>query len=194
MTTLDWVLLAVVAFSVLLAALRGFLHEVFSLAGVVVGFLVAAWAYPWLSPWFLQYVKSQPIADFGGFCAFFLLTMLLFSLAGEIARSAAKSAGLRPVDRVLGGAFGLVRGLLAGAVLTLAVAAFHPQALAGSRVARYFLVGARTLAWVTPEDVRRQFHAGTLAIRQAAEEKLAPSPQPSPSPSPSPSPGGPKKD
>jgi membrane protein required for colicin V production len=180
MTVLDWVLIAAVSISVLLAALRGFLYEVFSLAGVVVGFLLAAWAYPWLSPWFLQYVKSQPIADFGSFCALFLLTMLLFSLAGEIARSAAKSAGLRPVDRVLGGAFGLVRGLLVGAILALAVAAFHPQAMEGSRIARYFLVGARTLAWVTPEDVRRQFHEGTLAIRKAAEDKLAPSPQPPP--------------
>ncbi len=180
MTALDWVLLAVVAVSVLLAALRGFLYEAFSLAGVVFGFVIAAWGYSRVAPWFMQYVKAQPIADFGAFCALFVLTTLLFSLAGEIARSAAKSAGLRPVDRVLGGAFGLLRGLLAGAVIALAVAAYIPQAMEGSVVARYFLVGARALSWVTPEDVRRQFREGTLAIRKAAEEKLAPQPQSSP--------------
>src|SRR5438105_10714175 len=102
MTAFDWVLLAVVAFSVLLAALRGFLYEAFSLAGVICGFVIAAWAYPKVAPWFLPYVKAQPIADFGAFCALFVLTSLLFSLAGEVARGAAKSAGLRPVDRVLG--------------------------------------------------------------------------------------------
>lgn len=177
MTTLDWILLAVVAFSVLLAALRGFLYEAFSLAGVVCGFIIAAWGYARVAPWFVPYVKAQPIADFGAFCALFVLTTLLFSLAGEFARSAAKSAGLRPVDRIFGGAFGLLRGLLAGAVIALALAAFHPQAMEGSVVGRYFLVGARALAWITPEDVRRQFHDGTLAIRKAAEEKLAP-PQP----------------
>jgi membrane protein required for colicin V production len=191
MIALDWLLLAVVAFSVLLAALRGFLYETFSLAGVIFGFVIAAWAYPKFSPWFLQYVKAQPIADFGSFCAIFVLTSILFSLAGEIARSAAKSAGLRPVDRVFGGAFGLLRGLLAGAVIALAVAAFHPDSMEGSVVGRYFLVGARALAWVTPEDVRRQFHDGTLAIRKAAEEKLAPQPQQPASPSTG---GPPKKD
>jgi membrane protein required for colicin V production len=185
MTVLDWVLIAAVVFSVLLAALRGFLYETFSLAGVILGFIVAAWAYPKLSPWFLQYVKAQPIADFGAFCALFLLTSLLFSLAGEIARSAARTAGLSPLDRVLGGAFGLLRGLLFGAVLALAVAAFHPQSMAGSVVGRHFLVGARALAWVTPEDVRQKFRDGVLAIRKSAEDKLAP-PQPVPPPAESP--------
>jgi len=176
MTTLDWVLIGIVLFSVLLAALRGFLYEAFSLAGVLFGFIIAAWGYARVAPWFVPYVKAQPIADFGAFCALFILTTLLFSLAGEFARSLAKSAGLRPVDRIFGGAFGLLRGLLAGAVIALAVAAFHPQAMEGSVVAHYFLVGARALAWVSPEDVRQHFQAGTLAIRKAAEEKLAPQP------------------
>src|SRR3954470_11317134 len=161
MTLMDWVLLAVVVLSVVTASLRGFLFEAFSLAGAIVGLMIAAWAYPRFSPWVLPYVKSQPIADFGSFCALFILTCLLFSLAGEIARSAAKSAGLRPVDRVLGGAFGLLRGLLPGAVIALAVAAYIPQAMEGSLLGRHFLVGARALSWVTPEDVRRQFQEGT---------------------------------
>src|SRR5574340_574368 len=139
MTVLDWVLVAGLVISVLLAALRGFLYESFSLAGVVFGFVIAAWAYHRLSPWLLQYVKSQPIADFGSFCALFFLTSLLFSLAGEIARSVAKSAGLRPVDRFLGGVYGLVRGLLFGAIVCLAVAAFHPQAMEGSQLGPYYL-------------------------------------------------------
>jgi len=181
MTLMDWVLLAVVVLSVVTASLRGFLFEAFSLAGAIVGLMIAAWAYPRFSPWFLPYVKSQPIADFGSFCALFILTCLLFSLAGEIARSAAKSAGLRPVDRVLGGAFGLLRGLLAACVVALAVATFHPQAMEGSFGGGYFLVGARVLAWITPAEVRRQFREGTLAIRQAAEGKLPPpAPQPAP--------------
>lgn len=178
MTALDWFLIAVVAISVLFAALRGFLYEAFSLAGVVFGFVIAAWGYARVAPWFLQYVKAQPIADFGAFCALFVLTTLLFSLAGEITRSAAKSVGLRPVDRVLGGAFGLLRGLLAGAVIALAVAAYIPQAMEGSLLGRHFLVGARALSWITPEDVRRQFQEGTMAIRKAAEERLAPPQQP----------------
>jgi membrane protein required for colicin V production len=179
-TVLDWVLVAALVISVLLAALRGFLYESFSLAGVVFGFVLAAWAYHRFSPWLLQYVKSQPIADFGSFCALFFLTSLLFSLAGEIARSVAKSAGLRPVDRFLGGVYGLVRGLLFGAVVSLAVAAFHPQAMEGSRLGPYYLTAARALAWVTPADVRRQFDDGLDAIRKTASGKLAPSPTPSP--------------
>ena len=45
MTGIDWVIVVAVTLSMALAAKEGFFYEVFSLAGVVVGYLLAAWEY-----------------------------------------------------------------------------------------------------------------------------------------------------
>lgn len=171
MTLLDWVLFGAVVFSVLMAALRGFLYETFSLAGVVVGFLAAAWGYPRLSPWFQQWVQLQPIADFGSFCAIFIVVTLIAGAAGEIVRAAAKKVGLSPVDRVLGGAFGLVRGVLFGAVVVLAIATFRPESklIERSALGGHFLLAAKGIALATPPEVRARFREGVAAIRKAAQ-------------------------
>ncbi len=46
MSVADWIILAFLAFSVVGAAIEGFFHEAFHLAGLVVGYLLAAWQYP----------------------------------------------------------------------------------------------------------------------------------------------------
>ena len=46
LSILDWVIVLIVLLSVLQAISSGFLREFFSLAGVVVGYLLAAWEYP----------------------------------------------------------------------------------------------------------------------------------------------------
>jgi uncharacterized membrane protein required for colicin V production len=67
MNALDWIILVIMLFSALLAAAQGFFFEVICLAGAVLGFLLAAWGYGKLSPWFLQYVKLPAFADLAGF-------------------------------------------------------------------------------------------------------------------------------
>ncbi|MGH9578544.1 MAG: CvpA family protein, partial [Terriglobales bacterium] len=57
MNGLDWLILMVVAASVLMAAGQGFFIELFSLAGAVLGFMLAAWNHAWLAAWFAPYVK-----------------------------------------------------------------------------------------------------------------------------------------
>jgi membrane protein required for colicin V production len=166
-TGIDWLIVGVVAVSVLLAASQGFFFEMFSLAGVVVGYVVAAWEYPRVAAWFNPYVKSAWMADIAGFVAIFLGVVLLAGIAGRMARWSMKEIGLRWFDRVLGGAFGLLRGLLVVTVLVLAVASFAPESklLAGSRFAPYLLVVARGATWVAPSQVRQQFRIGVQALR-----------------------------
>ena len=67
MNALDWVIVLIMFLSVVLAATQGFFFEVISLAGAILGYLLAAWNYGRIAPWFLQYVKQQAIADLAGF-------------------------------------------------------------------------------------------------------------------------------
>jgi membrane protein required for colicin V production len=166
MTAADWLILAVIVFSVLVAAAQGFMYEVFSLAGVVAGYLLAAWGYRQVAPWYVPYVKTAWVADLCGFLTIFLLVVLLAGCIGRIARFGMKEAGLRWFDRLLGGIFGLVRGVALVMVVVLALASFSPglTVLARSRTAPYLLVLARAAIWVAPSQVRQQFRAGMDAI------------------------------
>jgi len=176
MTGADWVILGIILLSVALAASQGFLLEVFSLAGIVVGYLVAVWEYSLVARWFASYVKMQWVADIAGFLTIFLAIVVLAGIIGRLARWGISAVGLRIVDRVLGGAFGLVRGVLLVMVGLLALTSWTPSAswLARSQVAPYVLVVARAAIWVAPSQVRSQFWDGIKQIRDLRATQESP--------------------
>lgn len=176
MSGLDWLIIAVVLLSVALAAAQGFLFEAFSLAGVVLGYLLAAWEYQRVAAWFAPYVKQPWVAEIAGFLVIFIAVVLLAGIAGRLARWSAKEAGLRWFDRVLGGAFGLVRGVLVAAVLAMALASFAPgsQWLARSQIGPYVLVVGRAAIWVAPSEVRQRFREGLKGLRDFKDTQQPP--------------------
>lgn len=173
MSAADWLILAIVVLSVALAAAQGFFLEIFSLAGVVLGYLLAAWNYQRAAGWYAPYVSSAWVGNIAGFLTIFLAVVVLAGMAGRLARWGLKEAGLRWFDRLLGAAFGLVRGLLVATVLALALAAFAPGSafLARSSLAPYLLVGARAASWVAPGEVRQQLRSAQQPWRDGREEK-----------------------
>lgn len=163
----DWALVLIVLLSVLQAIAQGFFYEFFSLAGVIVGYLLAAWEYPRVAAWYAQHVNSQWAADIAGFFTIFLGVVLLAGVVGRIARWAVHGVGLRWFDRLLGAVFGFVRGAVICTVIVLALAAFAPQWgwLQQSRVAPFLLVSGRALIWAAPSDLRQRFREGWDLLR-----------------------------
>jgi membrane protein required for colicin V production len=174
MSAVDWAIIVIIVVSTLGAAAQGFFFEIFSLAGAVVGYLLAAWEYWRLAPWFEPFVKSAAIANIAAFITIFAFVGILAGSAGKITRWAVNEVGLRWIDRFLGGAFGLVRGLVVVTVLVLAVATFMPQSkwLETSELSRYFLLSARSASWVAPADLRQKFVDGVAYIRKVRMEGL----------------------
>jgi membrane protein required for colicin V production len=167
MTLLDWGIIVVLLFSVLLAIAQGFFYEIFSLAGAVIGYLAAAWGYHRFSGFFRPYVNASQYADIAAFLVIFFAVLILAGIVGRLARWAMKEVGLSWIDRFLGGAFGLLRGVAIVTVGVLAIAAFAPdsQVLARSSMGGYFLLAAQTASWVAPYEVRSRVRAGEAAIR-----------------------------
>jgi membrane protein required for colicin V production len=172
MTGLDWVLLLLILISTLLAAAQGFILEVFGLAGTLVGYVLAAWEYPRVAPWFANYVSSPWVADIAAFLTIFLCVVLLAGALARIVRWAVAGVGMRWFDRVLGGAFGAVRGIAVSAVIVMAMAAFAPNspAIRHSAFAPYFLVLSRTATWIAPAELRDKFRQGVIILRTAGEK------------------------
>jgi membrane protein required for colicin V production len=148
MTPADWLILAVVVLNVIAAAMQGFFAEALSMAGLIVGYIVAAWQYQRVADWLGSVLTTQWLADMLAFLAIFFAVVLAFALAGRIARWVMKQAGLSGFDRFLGGVLGLLKGGLMVAVILMGMTAFTPTSrmLERSELAPYFLIVGRHLA------------------------------------------------
>lgn len=129
MATLDWIAVALLLVSMLLGLVRGLVFEVISLAGWVVAFVAAQWLAEDLGRW-LPF--GDPAASWryaAGFVLVFVGVAFSVGLLAALTRKLVAAIGLRPVDRILGGVFGVARG----AVAMLAVAVVvHLLALSDS--------------------------------------------------------------
>lgn len=167
LTAFDWFLVAVVALSTLTAFFRGFVRVLFSFGGVVVGFVVASWYYLVLAP----RLTFLPTTELREIAAFFLITAAItiaFSFAAGWFRKAISVAGLGVFDRILGGLFGFVRGVLLGAGFMLLFATFVPEwePFAHSRLAPYFLSGAHAVFSVVPGHFQQRIADGAAYLLQ----------------------------
>jgi membrane protein required for colicin V production len=172
MNGLDWLIAGVLLLSVVHAAAQGFVFELFSLAGTVLGYLFAAWGYRSAAGYLSPYVKSDVIASGAGFLLIFIGVVVLAGVAGRIVRWAAHNVGMRLFDRLLGGLFGLVRGMLVVMVLVMAMASFLPSSpvLAKSTLGQYFLVAGRAAVYAGPGDLRQKFRDGVNALQHLRSE------------------------
>jgi membrane protein required for colicin V production len=170
MTVADWAMVVAIVFSVTVAASQGFFYEAFSLAGTVIGYLLASWEYYRVAARLTVYTKTQWAANVTAFLLIFLAVVLFAGIVARLARWAMREVGLRWFDRLLGAVFGLARGILLVSVTILGVVTFAPgsRILADSQLAPYFLVVARAATWLAPADVRAQFRQGLETLRRVA--------------------------
>lgn len=181
MSGADWIIIAIVVLSVAHAASEGFFHEAFGIAGLVFGYLLAAWEYYRVAGWFTPYVNSPWLADIAGFLIIFIGVLILAGIAGRITRWAVKEAGLSIFDRILGGVLGLLKGCLVVAVVLMGMAAFTPTStwLQGSELAPYFLVVGRAAIWVAPSSLRARFYQGLDLLHRGGQPVEATGAKPS---------------
>lgn len=120
MAAVDWVFLAVLAFSMLLGAWRGLVYEVLSVLGWAVSFYAAQYFAPMVAGWLPLQSSSETVRYAAAFVLVFVAAVFTAGLLAFLLKKMIEAIGLRPVDRTMGAAFGLVRGvilLLAAAVV-----------------------------------------------------------------------------
>ncbi|RZI97841.1 MAG: CvpA family protein [Haliea sp.] len=118
MAALDWVFLGVMAASLLLGAWRGLVYEVISVLSWIAALLLAQWFAPTVGAWLPMGGAAQVLRYAAGFVLVFVCALFAGGLLAWMCSKLLQAVGLRPVDRTLGAAFGLVRG----AVIALAAA------------------------------------------------------------------------
>jgi len=176
MALIDWAIVIILIVSVLSAAKHGFFVEAFSLAGIVLGLLLASWNYQKLLPWIDRWVHSPGVAEAIAFIAIAIAVMVIAGLAGRLIRWSVRSIGLGWADRFIGAIFGLLKGCVLVTLGIMAIAAFLPHAtwLDRSKFAPYFLSAAHEASAVTPAQLGERIREGVKAIRDAQPDWLKP--------------------
>ncbi|HYP53171.1 MAG TPA: CvpA family protein [Pyrinomonadaceae bacterium] len=169
MTLFDLFVLAIVGSSVAAGALRGLVRAAVTGAALVVGLVLAARLYEAAGALLrgLGFFESAGASHAGGFLLVVGLALGVGFVAGRLLRGGMRRAKLEWFDRMLGGAFGLARGVAVCSVVYLALTAFPVplQAVAGARTSPVLAEGARLLVACTSEEVRAKFYDGYKLLK-----------------------------
>ena len=135
MTALDIFVILVVGGAALVGFVRGFAHEVLALLAWVAGIVALKLFHTPLTERLVDMVGTQRGAAVLAFALLFLPAYIAVKLFARAVGGKARRSVLGPVDRVLGGGFGMVKGLI-GATLFFLLANFATDIVYGSRAER----------------------------------------------------------
>jgi membrane protein required for colicin V production len=165
MNWLDYVLLAILLCSVLLSARKGFSREIVGLAAAATALVLGMWFYGLAGSFLMPYVSSQRVANLIGFLLVVFAVMMLGGIVGWIINRFLRTIGLSFFDRLLGAAFGLVRGMLVAIALLTAYLSFGPEvdsrtvsaSVLHSRIAPYVLDASHLVVAIAPMELKSSF-------------------------------------
>ncbi|MGE5569129.1 MAG: CvpA family protein [Rhodospirillales bacterium] len=173
MNWLDIVLGILILISVVSGIKRGLARAAIGFGAVILGLFCALWFYGLLGA-HLRFAGSRNVANLIAFFVIFLGVVLTGSLIGFLVDRLLKLVRLSWLNRLLGGAFGLIRGALVGAVVVMALMAFwpSPRPVAQSRLAPYVIETARVLVAAAPYEVKAAFRNSYARVKQIWAEAL----------------------
>lgn len=137
-------MLGIVVLSALIGLLRGITFELLSLAGWFAAYFGGRWLEPIVAPYLPIGAAGSALNRGVAFASAFLALLIVWSLLARALSALIAATPLRPLDRLLGAAFGFARGLL---VLLVAATVIAYTPLAQSPAWRQS-VGAVVLASV----------------------------------------------
>lgn len=176
MTTVDWIIVLVLACAVLGGIAQGFLRSVFSLGGLLLGLVLAAWNYGRVAALLRPILHSEKASNAIGFLLIALVVMGLAAVTGSILSNAVHKLGLGCLDRLVGAAFGLFQGALLVTVFILVTIAFFPgtQWLTESRLPRYFFGACHLSTQISPKELAARVRAELRSLEEVSPDWMHP--------------------
>ena len=158
MNPLDILLCLLLAYSVIRAAMNGFLRELFTLAGLLLGFPLACAFYHQGAHALAGLITTPALAELAAFLSILIGATIGASLLGRLFRRGARTVGLGVFDRLAGALFGLLRGAVIGGALLVAITSFLPAApwVQASVLAPYLLRAAHAVSFTMPSEMKVQ--------------------------------------
>lgn len=167
MTWVDWAIIALLVFSVLGGLTQGFIRSIFSLAGLLLGLQLAAWNYQRVAEMLKPTIQIEGLADTIGFIVITALVLVIAGLVGSVVAKTFQNLGLGWLDRIVGGVFGLVQGVVMVTLFILVTVAFFPRAhlLVEAKLPQMFFGACHLSTKMTPGDLGDRVRDGLRVLR-----------------------------
>lgn len=160
MNGLDWFLIVITLFCFLRGFIRGAVTQVFGIAGALSGFFVAAHFHQPLAGQLKQAFPQFGAAPVVAFLVLFFLGWFCVGVVGYWIAKAVRKTGLGFMDRLMGGAVGLVKAFVLAVILLMALTLFFSprnRLLTQSLLAPYVSDITCIIVRTTPAGVQRLF-------------------------------------
>ena len=165
MTALDIFVILVVGGAALVGFVRGFAHEVLALLAWIIAIVALKVFHEPLAGRLVDSVGTAAGAAVLAFALLFVPTYIAVKLFAQAVGGRTRRSVLGPVDRVLGGGFGMVKGLL-GATLIFLLANLATDMVYGGSAARP--------TWMTASRTFPLLNASGRAVVDWVEERKRP--------------------
>ena len=162
MTALDIFVILVVGGAALVGFVRGFAHEVLALLAWIIGIVALKLFHEPLGARLVDSVGTEAGAAVLAFALLFVPTYIAVKLFAKAVGGRTRRSVLGPVDRVLGGGFGMVKGLL-GATLVFLLANLATDMVYGGHADRP--------RWMTASRTFPLLNASGRAVVDWVEER-----------------------
>ena len=112
----DWVLIAALIVSIIIGAIRGFTREFLGLVSWIVAIAAAVLLAPSAVGWLDSWIKTPSLRIAGSYALVFFGALVLGAIVTSIVSMLVRKSALSGFDRMVGGGFGLIRGVLVAVV------------------------------------------------------------------------------
>lgn len=173
MNILDGVFIIIIILSLFRGIIKGLIKEVAFVVALVLAFLCASSGYPPLTIQMKEIVPDPEIAATVSYVLIFFGVFLIVLLLGVSFRFMLQGLMLGWVDRIGGGALGVLKGVLfCSLIILLLMTAFSKDAkvLNSSRVAPYMMRITGNMASYIPEHYKEKFQDIAEDLQEAWED------------------------
>jgi len=171
---IDFLVVAVVLVSAGYAAWRGFVSETLSIFAWAAAAFGTLYFGPWVVPLAHDLISTPWLGSLAAYAAVFLIVLIPLAFVSHRFSESVKHSALGPLDRGLGIAFGVVRGLLVVGLAYLAFTFFvpiakQPAAVAQARLLPLMQSSGEVILSLVPNQDHADF-AGQLAAPGKPDE------------------------
>jgi membrane protein required for colicin V production len=180
MNWLDLVLIGILAISIVASFAKGFTREVIGLVAAVAALLCGAWFYRMAGEIVRPWVGSREAANLCGFLLIVAAVIVLGLIVSWVVGAMVKAVRLSWLDRLLGAAFGVARGVVVCVAVITAIVAFTPgldartppPSVVRSTIAPYMIDAANALTLAAPKELRDGFARRYEQVKRIWEDTL----------------------